>query len=86
VKKQHIPTLTASALVLITVCITLIGIWDVFPGAKSQALGPQGQVSAAELSAAIEDQRQAAAKLTRSASFDQRIQELIEKAQKKGTV
>jgi len=64
----------------------VIGAWDVFPGARSQALGPQGQVSAAELSAAIDAQREASAKLTRSASFDQRLQKLIEQAQKKGTV
>jgi hypothetical protein len=52
----------------------------------SQTLAPQKQMSPAELSSAIEAQRQASAKLTRSASFDQRIQKLIEKAQKKGTV
>ena len=43
-------------------------------------------MSPAELSAAIEAQREASAKLTRSATFDQRLQKLREKAQKKGTV
>jgi len=86
VRKQHIPTLTASALAFIAICTIVIGAWDVFPGARSQALGPQGQVSAAELSAAIDAQREASAKLTRSASFDQSLQKLIEKARKKGTV
>src|SRR5215470_15906164 len=76
----------ASALIFIAICTIVIGAWDVFPGARSQALGPQEQVSAAELSAAIEAQREASAKLTRSASFDQSIQELIEIARKKGTV
>jgi subtilisin len=86
VRKQHIPTLTASALVFIAICTIVIGAWDVFPGARSQALGPQGQVAADELATAIEAQRQTSARLTRSASFDQRFQQLVDKAQKKGTV
>jgi len=85
-RKQHIPSLTASAIVFLAICTIAIGAWDVFPGAKSQAISTQGQVSAAELSAAIDAQREASAKLTRSASFDQRLQKLIEQAQKKGTV
>src|SRR5882672_2601211 len=64
----------------------MIGAWDIFPGARSQTLAPQNQVSATELSAAIEAQRQVAAKMTRSASFNQRFQKLSEKAQKKGSV
>jgi hypothetical protein len=40
----------------------------------------------AELLAAIEAQKQAAARLTRSASFDQRFRKLSEQARKKGTV
>jgi len=43
-------------------------------------------MSPAELSAAIEAQREASAKLTRSASFDQRFRKLSERAKKKGTV
>ena len=85
-KKQRIPTLTASALGFMAVCIVVIGAWGIFPRAMSQTLAPQEQVSPAELSAAIEAQRQDSAKLIRSASFDQRIQKLIEKTRKKGTV
>ena len=84
--KQRIPTLTMPALGFIVICIVVIGSWGIFPRAMSQTLAPQEQMSPAELSAAIEAQRQASAKLTRSASFDQRLQKLIEKAQKKGTV
>jgi subtilisin len=86
VRKQRIPILTTSALSLIAICIIVIGIWDIFPGARSQTLAPQDQVSSAELSAAIEAQREASAKLTRNASFDQRLRKLSEKAQKRGTV
>src|SRR5262245_3756784 len=70
------------------ICIILIAAWDIFPIAKSQTINneTQDQVSAAELSAAIEAQREAPAKLTRSAPFDQRSQKLSEKAQKMGTV
>ena len=85
-RKQHIPILTASALGFIAICIIVIGAWDIFPGARSQTLATQEQMSPAELSAAIEAQRQAAAKLTRSASFDQRFRKLSDRAQKKGTV
>jgi hypothetical protein len=70
-----------STLVLMAVCIIVIGAWDIFPGAGSQALAPQDQVSAAELSAAVERQRQAAAELTRGATFDQQSQKLSDKAQ-----
>jgi hypothetical protein len=52
----------------------------------SKTIAPQERISPAELLAAIEAQKQAAAKLTRSASFDQRLQKLSEKARKKGTV
>jgi subtilisin family serine protease len=65
------------------------GSWDIFPKAQSQTLSSASQddqVPAAELASAIDAQKQAAATLTRSASFDKRIQELIEKARKKGTV
>lgn len=64
----------------------MIVAWEIFPGAKSQTLTPQDQVSADELPSAIESKRQAAANLTRSATFDQRFQKLSDKAQKKGTV
>src|SRR5882762_5313382 len=84
--QKPLPPLTTSALGLVAICIIVIVTWDIFPAAMSRTLTSQGQVSVAELSAAIEGQRQAAAKLTRSASFDQRLQKLIEKAQKKGTV
>jgi subtilisin family serine protease len=86
VRKQHIPILTASALVLMAICIILIAAWDIFPGARSQTLASQEQVSAEALSAAIDEQRQSSAKLTRSPSFDQRIQKLSDQARKKGTV
>jgi subtilisin len=77
VKKQHIPTLTASALGFMAVCIILIGAWAISPDARSQPLAPQEQMSPAELSAAVEAQRQASAKLTRSASFNQRISVIV---------
>jgi subtilisin len=86
VRKQHIRTLTASALGFMAICITLSGAWDMFPEASSQTRRPQEQMPPAEVSAAIEAQRQASAKLTRSASFDQRFRKLIETAQKSGTV
>jgi len=86
VKKHHIPELTASAIGLIAVCVIVIVAWEIFPGAKSRTLASQDQVSAAELSAAVERQREAAAKLTRSATFDQRLQKLSDTAQKKGIV
>jgi hypothetical protein len=86
VRRQRIPILTVSALGFVAICVIVIGAWDIFPGAKSQTLAPQEPVSAEALSAAIEEQRQAAAKLTRSASFDQRLRKLSDMAQKKGTV
>jgi subtilisin family serine protease len=86
VRKQRIPIMTTSALGFIAICIVVIGAWGIFPRGMSQTLATQEQVSPAELSPAIEAQREASAKLTRSASFDQRIQKLREKAQKKGTV
>jgi len=66
----------------------VVGAWNLLPEAKSQTLDNtlQERVSAEELSAAIELQRQAAANLTRSASFNQRLRKLSEIAQKKGTV
>jgi hypothetical protein len=69
VRKQRIPILIASALSFIASCIAVIGAWDIFTEARSQTPVTQEQVSAAELSAAIEAQRQASAKLTRSASY-----------------
>jgi subtilisin family serine protease len=86
VRKQRILKMTASAFGFIAICIVVIGAWDIFTEASSQNPAPQGQMSPAELSAAIDAQREASAKLTRSASFDQRLQKLREKAKKKGTV
>jgi subtilisin len=85
--KQHIP-FTASILGLTITCIFVIGAWNVFPKAKSQTLNSaiQEKVSSDELAAAIEVQKQSSAKLARSASFNQRFQQLVDKAQKKGTV
>jgi hypothetical protein len=45
-------------------------LWGIFPRAISKTIAPQERISPAEPSAAIEAQEQAAAKLTRSASFD----------------
>src|SRR5262245_15017548 len=86
-QRQYIP-ITTSVLGLIAVCIIVIGAWNLFPEARSQTLdnASQERVSAEELSAAIEAQRQSSAKLTRSASFDQRYRKLSDMAQKKGTV
>jgi subtilisin len=87
-RRQHISISTVSAFSLIAISIISIGVWEIFPQALSQTLSnaTQDQVSAAELSASIEAQRQASAQLTRSASFDQKLQKLIEKARKRGTV
>jgi hypothetical protein len=85
VRKQNIPTLTTSAVGFIAIYIIVIGAWGIFPGARSQTIAPQEQMSPAELSAAIEAQRQAAANLTRSASFDQRLRNLSDRARKNGT-
>ena len=85
-RKQYIPTLTTLALgfiVIYIIVIIVVGAWGLFPGARSQTLTPQEQMSPAELSAAIEAQREASAKLTRSATFDQRFRKLRDKAQKK---
>jgi hypothetical protein len=84
--KRRNPIFAASALSFITLCVIVIVAWEILPGAKSQTLAPQDQVSTEELSAAIEAQREVAAKLTRSATFDQRFQKLSDKSQKKGTV
>jgi subtilisin family serine protease len=86
-QRQHIP-ITTSAFGLIAVCIIVIATWNPLPEARSQTLDKTSQerVSAEELSAAVEAQRQAAAKLTRSASFHQIFRKLSDKAQKKGTV
>src|SRR5262245_8467677 len=78
--------LTVSALGLIAICIVVIGAWDIFTEARSQTHTPQRQMSPVELSAAIDAQREASAKLTRSPTFDQRFRKLSERAQKKGTV
>src|SRR5262245_11418150 len=78
--------MTASAFGFIATCIVVIGAWDIFTEARSQNPAPQEQMSPAELSAAIEAQREASAKLARSATFDQRFRKLSERAQKKGTV
>ena len=85
-RRQRILILTASALGFIAVCIAVIGAWDLFTEARSQTPAPPEQMSPAELSAGIEAQRQISAKLTRSATFDQRLQKLSEKTQRKGTV
>jgi subtilisin len=86
--KQRIPMWTASAFGLTTICVCVLLAWNIFPEALSQTLSntAQDQVSAEELSAAIDVQRQAAARLTRSASFDESIRKLSEKAQKNDTV
>src|SRR5215510_8445041 len=78
--------MTATAFGFIAIYIVVVGAWDIFTEARSQTSAPQEQMSPAELSAAIEAQRQASAKLTRSATFDQRFRKLSDKAKKKGTV
>jgi hypothetical protein len=86
VRRQGILILTASALGLIAICIAVIGAWDIFTEASSKNPAPPEQMSPAELLVAIGAQRQAYVKLTRSATFDQRLQKLSEKTQRKGTV
>jgi subtilisin len=87
-RRQHLPILTVSAFGLIAISIILTGAWEILPGALSQtpANAAQEQVSAAELAAAIAEQRLAAAQLTRSDSFYQRFLQLSGRAQRKGTV
>src|SRR5262245_15426855 len=84
-QRKPVP-ITTLAFGLIAVCIVVIGTWNLFPEVRSQTLdnAPQERVSAEELSAAIAAQRQVAAGLSRSASFDQRLLKLSEEAQKKG--
>jgi len=82
VRRQRILILTASALCFIAICIAVIGAWDLFTEARSQTPAPQEQMFPAELSAAVEAQRQSYAKQTRSATFDQRLQKLSEKTQR----
>ena len=64
------------------ICIAVIGAGDIFTEARSQTPAPQEQMSPAELSVAVEAQRQSYAKQTRSATFDQRLQKLSEKTQR----
>src|SRR5215510_14991387 len=87
-RRQHIPILTTSAFGFIAICIVVIGAWGIFPNVKSQTLGngPQEKVSADELSAAIEAQKQADAKLTRGESAERRFQDLSAKLQQTGAV
>jgi hypothetical protein len=73
VRKQRFPILTALALGFIAICVAVIGAWDIFTEARSQTPAPQEQMSPAELAVAIDAQRQASPKLTRSATFNQRI-------------
>jgi hypothetical protein len=53
--------MTASAFGFIAICIVVIGAWDIFTEARTQTPAPQEQMSPAELSAAIEAQREASA-------------------------
>lgn len=85
-RRRRVLILALSAFGFITICISALVAADIFPEASSQTLALQDRTPAAELSAAIESQRQAAAELTRSASFDQKFQKLSDRAQKKGTV
>jgi hypothetical protein len=58
VRRQSILILTASAFGFIVICIAVIEAWDIFTEARSQTPAPQEQMPPAELSAAIEAQRQ----------------------------
>jgi hypothetical protein len=71
-QRQHIP-ITKSVFGLIDVFVIVIAAWNLFPEARSQTLDntPQERGSEEGLSAAIEAQKQIAANLIRSASFDQ---------------
>jgi hypothetical protein len=53
--------LTALALAFIAIWIAVIGAWDIFTEARSQTPAPQEQMFPAELSTAIEAQRQISA-------------------------
>jgi hypothetical protein len=83
---QRILILTASALCFVAICIAVIGAWYLFTEARSQTPAPPEQMSPAELSAAIEARREASAKLTGSASLDQRFRKLSERTHKKGVI
>jgi subtilisin len=77
-----------SAVGIVAVCMFLIGDLGIFPHARSQTLsnGPQENVSAGELAAAVEAQKQADAKLTRGESAERRFQELGAKLQQRGAL
>jgi subtilisin len=82
-RRQHISILAISALGLVAICMSVIVASGIFPAAVSQALSnsPQGKVSANEFSAAVDAQKKADAKSTRTESARQRFQELSAKLQ-----
>ena len=87
-RRQRISVLMTSAVGLVALCMFLIGDLGIFPHARSQTLSnwPQENVSAGELAAAVEAQKQADAKLTRGESAERRFQELGAKLQQRGAL
>jgi subtilisin len=79
-RKQIIPLLLALSICLSVLLIELIPVWDPHSIAASQ-----DKPTASEVAAAIEEQRQEAANMTRSQLADQKFQELNAKAQTDGT-
>jgi len=80
-RKQIIPLLFALSVCLLALPIELIPIWNHHSIAASQ-----DKPTAAEVAAAIEEQKQEAANMARSALAEQKFQELTAKANLDGTV
>lgn len=87
-KKELISALSALIIFLAVIFISMSWLRDVHLKALTQ--GPrvesQENVSEAEVAAALVEQKQAAAQLTRSATFDQRFRKLSLVAQQRGSV
>src|SRR5262245_34510493 len=74
-RKQQIPLLSALSFCLLVLLIELIPTWSPHSTAASQ-----DKTTAAEVAAAIEEQKQEAANMARSQLADQKFQELNAKA------
>jgi hypothetical protein len=49
VNKQHIPKSTTSALGFIAICVIVVGVWDIFPVARSKTIALQEQAPEEEV-------------------------------------
>jgi subtilisin family serine protease len=80
-RKQIIPLLLALSICLVALLVLLLPIWNPHSIAASQ-----DKPAAAEVAAAVEEQKQEAVNLARSQLAEQKFQELSAKAQSGGTV